>query len=81
MRGLWFLVLSAALLSTSPADAQPQIQNPSPSASYPYYYQPPVYCPPVVYVPYHRPTLIGEWLFGPIWVPFPEHPQCPVRPQ
>lgn len=80
MKGLWFLVLLAALVSTSPAGAEPQLQNPPP-ASYPYYYQPPVYRPAVIYVPYHRPTLVGEWILGPIWVPFPQPPQCPARPQ
>ena len=73
------------------AHSQPALVNPPPPANYPYYYAPAytipygaggyVYQPAVVYVPYRRPYRIGQWLFGPIMVAYPQQAQPQPQPQ
>jgi len=81
MRIIW-IMFAVLLLFVATAGAQPQTYFAPPVTYYPVplYYVPPAR--PVAYVAYSRPTWIGNFVFGPIWVPIYQEPQPrPQKPQ
>lgn len=72
-------VFFVLLLFVATAEAQQAYFAPPPTY-YPAYYVP---VQPVGYVPVARPTWIGNFIFGPLWLPVYQQPPAPApqRPQ
>jgi len=69
-----FIVLLLFVATAGAQQTYPQAYFAPPPNYYPAYYVPPP-PQPVAYVAYARPTWVGNFLFGPVYVPVWQQPQ------